>query len=81
MLGGGGRCALTVRDGRAQCVPTDAEADVHTSLSVLGSLYLGAYRASAFAAAHRLRCEDPALLNQLDAALASDVPAELDYGF
>lgn len=81
VLEGGGRYSLEVRDGRARCVPTDAAADVHTSLSVLGSLYLGAHRASAFAAAHRLRCDDPALLTQLDAALASDVPAELGYDF
>lgn len=80
-LGGGGRYALEIHNGRAQCVPTDAAAEVHTSLSVLGSLYLGAHRASAFAAAHRLRCDDPALPAQLDAAFASDVPAELGYGF
>jgi predicted acetyltransferase len=79
-LGGGGRFALEVRDGRATCAPTDADADVHTDLSVLGSLYLGAHRASSFAAAHRLRA-DPALIAELDAAFASEVPAELGYGF
>ncbi len=36
---------------RARCVPTDAAADVHTDLSVLGSLYMGTHRASAFATA------------------------------
>lgn len=81
VLGGGGRFALEVRDGRARCVPTDAPADVHTDLSVLGSIYLGAHRASVFAAAHRLRCDDPDLLRALDVAFASDVPAELGYGF
>lgn len=81
VLGGGGRFALDVRDGRAQCAPTDAAPDVHTSLSVLGSLYLGAYRASGFAAAQRLRCSDSELVTKLDAAFASDVPAELGYGF
>lgn len=81
VLGGGGRYALEVRDGRARCVSTDADADVHTSLSVLGSLYLGAHRASAFASAHRLRCDDPALLTRLDAAFVTEVPAELGYGF
>ena len=80
-LGGGGRFALDVRDGRATCAPTDAVADVHTSLSVLGSLYLGTHRASAFATAHRLRCSDTALITALDASFASDVPAELGYGF
>ena len=81
VLGGGGRYALQVRDGRARCVPTEAAADVHTGLSVLGSLYLGAHRASSFAAAHRLRCDDAALLTRLDAAFATDIPAELSYGF
>jgi predicted acetyltransferase len=81
VLGGGGRFALEVRDLRARCVPTDEAADVHADLSVLGSLYLGAHRASAFATARRLRCNDSALVAQLDAAFATDVPAELGYGF
>lgn len=80
VLGGGGRFALNVRAGRATCTPTDAAADVTTDLSVLGSLYLGSHRASAFAAAHRLRA-DPAVVAALDAAFATDVPAELGYGF
>jgi predicted acetyltransferase len=50
-------------------------------LSVLGSLYMGGHRASAFASAHRLRCKDSRFLAQLDAAFATDVPAELGYGF
>jgi len=81
LLGGGGRFALAVRDRRARCVPTDEAADVYADLSVLGSLYLGAHRASAFATARRLRCNDSALVAQLDAAFATDVPAELGYGF
>ena len=52
------RCAT----GRARCVPTDAAADVHTDLSVLGSLYMGGHRASAFATANRLRCNDSGLV-------------------
>ncbi len=81
VLGGGGRYALDVAGGRAKCVRTDADADVHTELSVLGSLYMGGHRASAFAAAHRLRCNDFGLVAALDAAFATDVPAELGYGF
>jgi predicted acetyltransferase len=80
-LGGGGRYALQIRDGTARCIPTSAEPDVRLDLSVLGSLYLGGHRASAFAAANRLRCNDSALIGQLDAAFASEVPAELGYGF
>jgi predicted acetyltransferase len=79
--GGGGRYVLDVQGGRAKCVPTDAAADVHTELSVLGSLYMGGHRASAFAVTERLRCNDSRLVAQLDAAFATDVPAKLGYGF
>jgi predicted acetyltransferase len=81
VLGGGGKFALEVHSGKARCVPTDATADVRTELSVLGGLYMGGHRASAFATAHRLRCDEPGLVAQLDAAFATDVPAELGYGF
>lgn len=81
VLGGGGTFALQVRDGSASCAPTDAPADVQLNLSVLGSLYFGAHRASAFAAAGRLRCGDPALVAALDAAFAIDGPAELGFNF
>lgn len=72
---------LTICDGQAQIVPADADADVHADLSVLGSIYLGAHRPSAFATANRLRCDDAGLLKQLDLAFASDVPAQLGYDF
>ena len=81
VLGAGGRYALDIRDGRARCERSEAEPDVHTDLSVLGSLYLGAHRASAFAAANRLRCNDSTVIAKLDAAFASEVPAQLGYGF
>ncbi|HEX2286144.1 MAG TPA: enhanced intracellular survival protein Eis, partial [Mycobacterium sp.] len=77
----GGRFSLEIRDGRARCSPTDAPADVHMDLDVLGSLYLGSHRASAFAAANRLRSNDSQVVQRLDAAFASDVPAQLGYGF
>jgi predicted acetyltransferase len=77
----GGRFALEVRDGRARCTPTDAAADVYMDLDVLGSLYVGAHRASAFVAANRLRGNDSGAVRRLDAAFASDVAAELGYGF
>jgi predicted acetyltransferase len=80
-LGRGGRFDLQVRDGQALCAPTTADADVHTDVAVLGSLYLGAHRASSFAAAHRLHCNDSGVLTALDAAFASEVPAQLAYGF
>ena len=54
---------------------------MYADLSVLGSLYLGTHRASAFAAANRLRCNDSAFIARLDAAFASEVPAQLGFGF
>ena len=77
----GGRFALQIRDGQAQCTPTDAPADIRMNLDVLGSLYLGAHRPSVFVHSHRLHSNDPGLIQRLGAAFASDVPAELGYGF
>ncbi len=77
----GGRFALTIRDGLADCTPTEAEAEVELDLDVLGSLYFGAHRASALAGAGRLRCRDDALARRLDAAFAHDVGAQIGYHF
>ena len=77
----GGRFAVEVREGVARCARTDAPADVEMDLDVLGSLYLGAHRASALAAANRLRCKDSALVRQLDVAFSVDVPAQLGFFF
>ncbi len=79
--GDGGRFALKIQGGRAHCARTDAPADVELDLDVLGSLYLGGHRPEAFVAANRLRSKDPELVRRLGAAFASDVPAELGYGF
>lgn len=81
VLRGGGRFTLEVRDGRARCTPGGAEVDVQMDLAVLGSLYLGTHRVSSFAAANRLRCNDSALIRQLDSAFATEVPAELGFHF
>jgi predicted acetyltransferase len=80
-LGGGGRFTLDVRDGRARCTPADADPDIAMDLDVLGSMYLGVHSASGYAAAHRLRCKDSVLIRQLDAAFATDVPAEPGFSF
>lgn len=77
----GGTFALDIEDGRATCTPTDAPADVRMGFDVLGSLYLGGHRASAFATVNRLCCNDFETVTRLDAAFVSDVPAELGYGF
>jgi predicted acetyltransferase len=78
---GGGTFTLTIHNGKARVAPTNDTPDLHTDLSVLGSIYMGAHRASAFATANRLRCNDNYLLRQLDVAFATEVSAELGYGF
>jgi predicted acetyltransferase len=77
----GGRFALEIREGRARCTPTDAPAEVQMNLDVLGSLYLGAHKASSFAAANRMHSKDSTLTRRIDAAFVSDVPAQLGFGF
>ncbi|MGE2722225.1 enhanced intracellular survival protein Eis [Mycolicibacterium celeriflavum] len=79
--GDGGRYALDIRGGRARCRRTDAQPEVQVDHDVLGSLYLGSHRASAFAAANRLRTNNSEVVARLDEAFASDVPAELGFGF
>ncbi|MBS9533367.1 enhanced intracellular survival protein Eis [Mycobacterium sp. M1] len=76
----GGRFMLDVRSGVAKCTPTSAPAEVEMDLDVLGALYFGAHRASALAAANRLRGE-PELLGRLDAAFATPTPAQLGFFF
>ena len=77
----GGRFALSIRDGRATCVRTDAAAEVAMDLDVLGSLYLGAHRATTLATANRIRGGTPESLRLLDAAFRTDVPAQLGFNF
>jgi predicted acetyltransferase len=77
----GGRFALEIRGGRARCTKTDAPAEADLDLDVLGSLYLGAHRASALAAVNRLRCKDVELAQRLDAAFVSDTPAQMGFSF
>jgi predicted acetyltransferase len=79
--GNGGRFALEIHDGRAVSTPTNAGAEIEMDLDVLGSLYLGAHPASAFAAANRLRAKDSELIRRLDATFGSEVPAQLGFGF
>ncbi|GAB2633557.1 enhanced intracellular survival protein Eis [Prescottella soli] len=80
-LDAGGTFTLTVRDGRAQCRPTDASPRISLDLDVLGSLYLGAHRLRPFAAAGRVRAASDRDLARFDSAFVSDRPAVLGWGF
>lgn len=68
----GGRWQVAIADNRATISTTDAEPTVRMDISVLGSLYLGAYRAVDFAAAERLWTIDGATLHAIDQAFSTD---------
>lgn len=77
----GGRFALRVRDGVADCSPTTRPADLSFDIAVLGALYFGGHRARALAAAHRIDVVDPAALRAFDAAFATARAPELGWFF
>lgn len=66
-----GRYALTIEDGAARCASTSAPADLATSISDLGSLYLGGVRASDLARAGRIRELNAGALARADASFPS----------
>ncbi|WP_227998370.1 GNAT family N-acetyltransferase [Nocardia australiensis] len=76
-----GTFALRVRDGIADCTPTDRTADIELGIDVLGSMYLGAYPARVFAAANRLRAKDSGQLRAIDEAFGAERDAELGWFF
>ncbi|WP_017242126.1 GNAT family N-acetyltransferase [Streptomyces sp. SS] len=65
-LGEHGRYLLTVRDGKADCVPTDREPDLSLDVRDLGSLYLGGTAPSTLVRAGHVRAHRP------DAAALAD---------
>ncbi|WP_225727839.1 MULTISPECIES: GNAT family N-acetyltransferase [unclassified Nocardia] len=77
----GGVFALTIRDGIAECAPTERTPDIEVGIDVLGSMYFGAYPARAFAAANRLQVKDSGTLRALDEAFGSERDAVLGWYF
>lgn len=65
-LGERGRHLLTVRDGKAECVPTDREPDLSLDVSDLGSVYLGGTPPSTLVRAGHVRA------HHTDAAARAD---------
>lgn len=66
-LGEHGRCLLTVRDGKAECVPTDREPDLSLDVSDLGSVYLGGTAPSTLVRAGHIRAHRPGAAALADA--------------
>ena len=66
-LGEHGRYLLTVRDGKAECVPTDREPDLSLDVSDLGSVYLGGTAPSTLVRAGHIRAHRPGAAALADA--------------
>lgn len=68
----GGRFRLQTRDGLGTCTPHDGSADVEIGLADLGTVYMGAHRASELIRANRVTESHPGALRTLEAAFAID---------
>ncbi|MCG6499933.1 GNAT family N-acetyltransferase [Kitasatospora sp. A2-31] len=71
-LGEHGRYLLTVRDGKADCVPTDLAPDLSLDVSDLGSVYLGGTAPSTLVRAGHVRAHRPDAAALADALFRSD---------
>ncbi|GAP45468.1 GNAT family N-acetyltransferase [Streptomyces azureus] len=71
-LGGHGRYLLTVRDGKAACVPTDREPDLSLDIRDLGSVYLGGTAPSTLVRAGHIRAHRPGTATLADALFRAD---------
>jgi predicted acetyltransferase len=58
-LGENGRYLLTVRDGKADCVPTDRKPDLSLDIRDLGSIYLGGTAPSTLVRAGHIQAHHP----------------------
>ncbi|MFF5846870.1 GNAT family N-acetyltransferase [Streptomyces massasporeus] len=71
-LGEHGRHLLTVRDGKADCVPTDREPDLSLDVRDLGSVYLGGTTPGTLVHAGHIRAHRPDAATLADALFRSD---------
>ncbi|MEH6374227.1 GNAT family N-acetyltransferase [Streptomyces sp. KLMMK] len=71
-LGEHGRYLLTVRDGKAGCVPTDREPDLSLDVSDLGSVYLGGTAPSTLVRAGHIRAHRPGAAALADALFRAE---------
>ncbi|WP_436735865.1 GNAT family N-acetyltransferase [Streptomyces sp. BBFR102] len=80
-LGERGRHLLTVRDGRADCVPTDREPDLSLDIRDLGSLYLGGTAPSTLIRAGHVRAHRPEAAARADALFRTERPPHCLHWF
>ncbi|MFF7314706.1 GNAT family N-acetyltransferase [Streptomyces sp. NPDC008137] len=71
-LGERDRWLLTVRDGKADCVPTDREADLSLDVRDLGSVYLGGTAPSTLVRAGHIRAHHPGAAGLADALFRAE---------
>ncbi|MFD5156935.1 GNAT family N-acetyltransferase [Streptomyces hawaiiensis] len=80
-LGEHGRYLLTVRDGKADCVPTDLEPDLSLDVRDLGSVYLGGTAPSTLVRAGHIRAHHPGAAPLADALFRADRPPQCLHWF
>ncbi|MCV7398990.1 GNAT family N-acetyltransferase [Mycobacterium fragae] len=67
----GGRFLLQIRDGVGKCTPHDGPPDIKIGLNELGTIYMGAHRASELHRANRITELHDGALRNLDAAFST----------
>lgn len=80
-LGEHGRYLLTVRDGKADCVPTDQEPDLSLDISDLGSVYLGGTTPSTLVRGGHIRAHRPGAATLADALFRAERPPHCLHWF
>ncbi|KJK36275.1 acetyltransferase [Streptomyces variegatus] len=80
-LGEHGRYLLTVRDSKADCVPTDREPDLSLDVRDLGSVYLGGTAPSTLVRAGHIRAHHPGAAALADTLFRADRPPHCLHWF
>ncbi|KUJ68495.1 acetyltransferase [Streptomyces albus subsp. albus] len=80
-LGEHGRYLLAVRDGKADCVPTEREPDLSLDVSDLGSIYLGGTAPSTLVRAGHIRAHRPGATALADALFRAERPPHCLHWF
>jgi predicted acetyltransferase len=78
---GDGRYRLRGGPDGAECVATDAEADLDIDVADLGALSLGGRRLAPLVGARRVRAPDPGVVTRVDRALLADVAPQYGTSF
>ncbi|MFB7344711.1 GNAT family N-acetyltransferase [Streptomyces hydrogenans] len=80
-LGERGRHLLTVRDGKAECTPTDRDPDLSLDVSDLGSLYLGGTTPGTLVRTGHIRAHHPEAAARADALFRTERPPHCLHWF